>query len=47
MDVEENIWMRHLEMSASKPMLDKIDDELRGVVHDEQSNYLRNLLGIP
>lgn len=28
MDVEENIWMRHLEMSASKPMLDKIDDEL-------------------
>jgi hypothetical protein len=47
MDVEENIWMRHLEMSASKPMLDKIDDELRGVVHDEESNYLRNLLGIP
>ena len=35
MDVEENIWMRHLEMSASKPMLDKIDDELGGVVHDE------------
>jgi hypothetical protein len=28
MDVEENIWIRHLEMSASKPMLDKIDDEL-------------------
>ena len=47
MDVEENIWMRHLEMSASKPMLDKIDDELRCVVHDEESNYLRNLLGIP
>jgi len=47
MDVEGNIWMRHLEMSASKPMLDKIDDELRGVVHDEESNYLRNLLGIP
>jgi hypothetical protein len=34
-DVEENIWMRHLEMSASKPMLDKINDELGGVVHDE------------
>ena len=30
MDVEENIWMRHLEMRASKPMLDKIDDELGG-----------------
>ncbi len=28
MYVEENIWMRHLEMRASKPMLDKIDDEL-------------------